>query len=380
MPLVGMDARVLSGAPHFGLGVRRYAVRVLEHWARAGVEDVVLFGNYPAETLARFEFAGAFEYRVVAPKVTSGSLWEQVCLPWACRSRGIDVLWSPSYTAPFVAGTARAVVVHDISFDMPEAGNRHAALSFVSRHAARRATLVLTDSEFSKREMLTRWTLDGGRVRVIPLASDPPPKDWRARVPGVLSRLGIEPPFVLFVGTMYSRRCIPTLLEAFARARAARPDATLVLVGRNRTQPLEPIEERVSALNREAGREIVRHFAFVDDDDLPPLYGSAEVFVYLSTLEGFGLPPLEAMSYGTPVISTAYASLAEVTTGGAVQVEPRDVDAVSRALSELLVDREAREQWAARGREQAARFSWARCASETWEALAGLAPAGGRHA
>ncbi len=373
--LIGVDARVLGPGEQWGLGVRRYAARVLEQVARADDGGrVVLYGDFDAGHLRRYRFD--FPYRRVSVPIRSSSLWDQVRLPLAARRDGVAAFWSPSYVAPLYLGRPRAVTIHDISFDDPGAPRAAGRLRMMSRRSADRATLVLTDSEYSRRRLLERWGVVPNKVRVIPLAADPPAEGWEARAADTLARLDVSPPYVLYVGTLYSRRRIPTLLAAYAELQRRHPDLSLVLVGRNQTDPREPIEEQVEAINARAGRPAVRHLLWVSDEDLGPLYGRALAFAYLSTLEGFGIPPLEAMAYGLPVVSTAGGSLAEVTADAARLVDPMDATSVCAGLEEVVSDPSRRAELRCRSLANAARFSWERCARETWGAVVGLCDRG----
>ena len=175
---------------------------------------------------------------------------------------------------------------------------------------------------------------------------------------------------MLHVGTMYSRRHVGTLIEALARCWTSRPAWQAVIVGRNRTHPHEDLEGAMAGLNAATGRAAVIHLPFVDDADLESLYADAGLFVYLSTLEGFGIPPLEAMAHGIPVVSTTGGSLREVTPGAALIVDPTDMGAVQRAIASLMDDPAHAAAHAARSVARASEFSWDRCAEATWTAIA----------
>jgi glycosyltransferase involved in cell wall biosynthesis len=374
---VGVDARVLDRGEQLGLGVRRFLERVLEQTqARGHASSLVLYTDAPAGTADRSGPLAAFACRRL-PAWRSHTAWEQVALPAAARRDGIDVLWSPCYTTALWLGRPRVVNIHDISFDRDDASGALRRLRRLSKRSAEVATSVMTCSEFSRQDIVTRWGVPGSKVKAIHMAADPPEPGWERRAADTIARLGVAEPYLLHVGTLYTRRRIPTLLEAYTGARRVFPDVTLVVVGRNRTSPPEPLEDAMARINEEAGRRVVHHLPYVDEPDLAPLFGRARAFVYLSTLEGFGLPPLEAMAYGVPVITTTAGSLAEVTPGAARLVDPTNADDVAGALVEVLGSAEVRAALSQRGLARARAFSWERCARQTWDVLASAAEEGG---
>jgi len=374
---VGVDARVLDRGEQLGLGVRRFLVRVLEQLqVRGHASSVVLYSDAPAAAVDRSGCLADIACRRL-PAWRSHRAWEQVALPLAARRDGIDVLWSPCYTTALWLGRPRVVNIHDISFDRDDASGVQRRLRRLSKRSAAVATSVMTCSKFSRQDLVTRWRVPESKVVAIHMAADPPEPGWERRAGDTLARLGVAEPYLLHVGTLYSRRRIPTLLEAYARARHAFPDVSLVVVGRNRTSPHEPLEDIMARLNEQVGWRAVRHLPYVDEADLAPLFGRARAFVYLSTLEGFGLPPLEAMAHGVPVISTTGGSLAEVTPGAARLVDPTNAHEVAAALAEVLASAEVRADLSQRGLARARAFSWERCARQTWDVLASAAEEGG---
>jgi glycosyltransferase involved in cell wall biosynthesis len=373
MPHLGIDIRVLARAPHHGLGVWRYVCRILERLPDDPTWTIELFGDRPADALGDGAPIGRFPYHHVpqVPRLASEAVWEQFALPRSGAFRRLDCFWSPNYSTPLAARVRRVVTIHDISFDrpgMPRGPWRMRAISHRSAHAA---AVVLTDSQFSAEDLHNLWGVPRERIAVVPLAADPPDSTWPARASSTLARLGITRPFVLHVGTMYSRRHVPVLIDAYRRVVHAGAGVDLVVVGRNRTDPYVAIEGDLAAINDRAGRVIAHHLPFVSDADLAVLMGSARAFAYLSSLEGFGLPPLEAMAYGTPVIATDGGSMREFTVGSAWLVDPTSADQVAEALNAILSRPEEADRLRRQGLAKAATYSWERCASETWAVLTG---------
>jgi len=373
MPQLGIDIRVLARAPHHGLGVWRYVCRVLERLPDDPAWTVELFGDRPASALADAAPLGRFRYHHVPhlPRLTSEAVWEQLALPRCGAFRRLDGFWSPNYSTPLAARVRRVVTIHDISFDRPGMPRGPWRMRAISRRSARAASMVLTDSQFSADDLHGLWGVPRERIAVVPLAADPPDPTWPTRAASTLARLGIDRPFVLHVGTIYSRRHVPVLIDAYRRVAEAGADVDLVVVGRNRTDPHVPIEGELAAINGRAGRIAAHHLPFVSDADLAVLMGSARAFAYLSSLEGFGLPPLEAMAYGTPVVATDGGSMREFTVGSAWLVDPTSASQVAEALGTILSRPDEADRLRRQGLARAADYSWERCAAETWAVLTG---------
>jgi glycosyltransferase involved in cell wall biosynthesis len=292
--------------------------------------------------------------------------WWLVGLPSLLHISPVDVFHGTNYCVPVFAPCPTVVTIHDLSLftqstthedDNVRRGRRRLPIM------ARRATMIIAPSEWTRREIIEHFGVRPEKVRVVAEAAREKMRptlieDARA----VLERHGVRQPYVLYTGTIEPRKNLLTLLRAYdelLRASDHRPQ--LVLCG-GRGWLCDEVFELVAQLKLE---DQVRFTGYVDDGDLPALYSSAEVFVYPSLYEGFGLPPLEAMACGTPVITSDAASLPEVVGDAGVKVAPREVPALARSLVNLLGDAAGREHFRRAGLERAASFSWARAADET---------------
>jgi glycosyltransferase involved in cell wall biosynthesis len=278
------------------------------------------------------------------------------------------VFFAPAYSCPLRLEVPRVTSVHDLSFfawpdDMSafEGLRRRLLVAAGVRASAR----LIVDCDFGRRELQARFPDVAGRVAAIPLGPDddlpaPPSREAARR------ELAVAGPRVLSVGSIFNRRRLPVLLDAFGRLRRSGVPASLDVVGDNRTSPRLDLP----ALVRAAGlAHAVSLLGFVPDDELVLRYAAADVFVFLSEYEGFGLPVLEAMVRGLPVVTSTRPSLGELFAGAAALVNPTDAEAVAATLRGLLTDARAREELVARGRERARQFSWARTAERTLEVL-----------
>jgi glycosyltransferase involved in cell wall biosynthesis len=294
--------------------------------------------------------------------------WQQRRLPSAVREDRPDVFFSPAYSCPLALGTPRVTAVHDLSFFAypqdfrPLDGLRRRLLVSLSLRASRS---VLVCSDFTRRELARLVPQLARRARHIPLGPDddlpaaPPRGEARAR-------LGVAGPFLLSVGALLNRRCLPELLRAAARLRRAHPQLVLDIVGENRTHPRLDLAALVSTLGLDG---CVRLSGFVDEAGLADRYAAADAAVFLSEYEGFGLPALEAAARGVPLVTSRAPSLGEIFREAALLVEPRDETAVATALDRILRDVSLAGRLRDAGRNLASRYSWAETARLTREAL-----------
>ena len=277
-----------------------------------------------------------------------------------------DLFHATAYTAPHTRDVPIVVSVHDLALvRFPELGNAHLrGVPERTRRAVAAARLVLASSETTRRDLIELLQVPAERIRVVYLGCDAmfralPADAARAYV---RERYGLAAPYLLHVGTLEPRKNLPRLISAYARLRAARHDVPTLLLAGARGWQYEAVFQRVEAL---ALRDHVRFTERVPTADLPALYGAAAAFVYPSLYEGFGLPPLEAMACGTPVVCSNTTSLPEVTGDAALLVDPYDESAWTAAMQRILDDAALRSSLRGRGLERAQLFSWERCARET---------------
>jgi glycosyltransferase involved in cell wall biosynthesis len=306
--------------------------------------------------------------RPLGAHAVHGLRWQEGRLPPAARQDGLDVFFAPAYSCPLSLAVPRVTTVHDLSFfSIPDDfaltdAMRRRALVSASIRVSRR---LLAVSDFTRREIAARFPAAAPRTLVTPHGGDddlaaPPPRD-EAR-----DRLGLRGPMVLTVGTILNRRCLPVLFHAAARLRRSWPGLTLEVVGENRTHP----HLDLLSLARRAGLDGgARVSGFVGEAALADLYAAADVAVFLSEYEGFGLPALEAMARGVPVVTSTRPALGEVFGEAALLVDPRDAPEVAAAVDRVLRDPALRADLVARGHALAARHSWATCARLTRDAL-----------
>ncbi len=297
--------------------------------------------------------------------------FEQVTFPRICARLGADVAHVPYWAPPIVPSVPTVVTIHDLIplllRDYRGGPMQRFYTAFVSA-TAQNAALALTDSKASRRDILTHLNLSPERVRAIPLAADdryspePRPDDAAIR-----ARYGLPERYVLYLGGFDVRKNLATVLRTYRWAGPAiGKECPLVIAGRLPQQDshFTPDPRR---LLREQGvdRKFVHFIGFVEESDKPAIYRSAAAFVFPSRYEGFGLPPLEALACGTPVVGSDVASLPEVVGDAGVLLPPDDAQGMAGALIQLAIDATFRAKMRRRALAQAARFSWERTAQET---------------
>ena len=356
---VGIDGRAFTSP---AAGVRRYVHQLVPALLELGEPiEIVALGGDPQAVPRGVDHVGEQPH----PPTNLG--WTLVGLPAAGGKAGIDLIHAPAYTAPFLTRIPVVVTIHDVSYERhPEwyPYRRDWLRRAFYRRSAKAATRVLTDSEFSASEIAAAYRIPSDRISVAPLgvAATFAPAD--PDVPHDLPA-GVSTPFLLHVGDLHERRNLPMLVDAVLEARRHFGGAaalSLVLAGVDRG-----VGDGLCAIAAEAGApDAVVRLGAVEDDRLQTLYHAATALVYPSFYEGFGLPVLEAMASGTPVIASRAASIPEVLGDAGVLLSPDDPAAWTAAILKIINDEAARNALRLRGLGRAATFTWARTARMTY--------------
>ena len=291
------------------------------------------------------------------------NLTARPALPTAIRSADLVHAMSASAVPPTARGQRLVVTVHDLAFDrypklFPRAWRIMYRLGL--RAAVRRADAIVTPSRATAEDVLSSTRVDPRKLHVVPEAAALPPSE--VDVGEALARLKVRTPYVLFVGTIEPRKNLVRLVRAYRRVAATGVPHALVLAG--------PLGWHHEALMRELALEGPGEIVMTGGlapAELDAVYRAADAFVYPSVYEGFGLPVLEAMSRGVPVVASTTSALPEVTGEAALGVNPRSVGEIAAAIASLVGDVALAERLASAGRLQAERFSWDQTARMTLE-------------
>jgi glycosyltransferase involved in cell wall biosynthesis len=355
-------------AGDFGLGT--YTRNILYQLARADCETrYLLIGQR-----RHFDLCGKLpeNFELLEYSAPVGSLRTHTALPLLLDRLRVDLLHMPWFYAPAIVPSKLVITVHDLTDVLqPVVGTSspvRAARLYFARRALARADRVLAVSQASKRDLAGVFGVNEDKIEVIYNAVDdlfsrePVPADADA----VLARHDITGPYVLYAGNIKPQKNLSRLIEAFAVAKGELADdpryaqLKLLLIGDAMTEQ----SDLRRAVVRSRVRGDVRFLGFVPQSVLRVFYSRAAAFLFPSLYEGFGLPPLEAMAHGTPVLTSNVSSMPEVFGTAALLVNPENVFDIARGIRQILTDDELRASLIERGHELVRRFSWERSAAQ----------------
>jgi glycosyltransferase involved in cell wall biosynthesis len=361
---VGINAHLLSQRSGYRqAGIHNYIQQILQHLPAADEElDVTVFTHLPSsshQARGRSTSLNWHTSRWATDSPWSRILWEQFVQPWVLWRSQMDLLHAPAFVSPLLTPVPTLVTIHDLSFiRFPELFRplNRLYLSVMTRFSCRRARRIIAVSEATAVETATLLDVPLERIDVIPHGVDHsrfrPLSD--ERIATFRREKGLPDRYILFLGTLEPRKNLLALVEAYADVRLAHPDTQLVIAG-GKGWYYQEIFQRVEQLNL---LNTVRFTGFVPDEELPLWYNAATVFVYPSLYEGFGLPLLEAMSCGVPVIGADASCTPDVVGTAGLLFSPNDDQALVEGLVSLLNDATLRRQLSEQGLCRAARFTW----------------------
>ena len=362
--IIGIDGRELEKGKITGIG--RYLLNFLKFATTFKKEyQFILYGNQ----FTHLDYKSPnLTLKIILERITI--TWDQVLLPANLKNDKVDVFLSPYIKAPFFSPCPYITTVHDLLFlSTPDyTGWRYKIYNEIfkifGKAVSKRATAVITDSEYSKKDIIKIFGVDEEKIHTISLgiSGEYKPVTDRGLIENTKKDYGIAGKYILYVGNFKPHKNVRRLIEAFAEAIPHLPTplqggegggVKLVLGGRrDKFVPLlEKFAEKLGI------KDSIIFTDFIKDEDLPALYSSAEIFVYPSLYEGFGLPVLEAMACGTPVICSNTTSLPEVAGDAGILINPEDVKSIASAMAKLLIDDVLREDLRKKGLNRAKEFT-----------------------
>ena len=359
---VGLNAHLLSGQAGYRKGgIHNYIQQLIDHLPTADPAlRVTIFTGRIQEELRELHPGLCWETsRWPTERPFVRIAWEQLVQPWALRRAGVALLHALAFVSPVGALTPAVVTVHDLSFlRFPERfrpANR-LYLSVMTRFSCRRARRIIAVSQATADEIVRLLGVPLERIDVVPHGVEherfhPLPT---GQVEAFRREKGLPKRFVLFVGTLEPRKNLKALIEAFVRTEAMREGVRLLVVG-GKGWYYQEILKLVEDLDL---TDAVCFAGFVPAAELPLWYNAATIFVYPSLYEGFGMPLLEAMACGTPVIGSDASCLPEVVGDAGLLVPPDDVEGLAARMKRLLADADLRADLSQRGRVRASAFTW----------------------
>jgi glycosyltransferase involved in cell wall biosynthesis len=352
---VGIDIRELEKGKRTGIG--RYLRNFIAYASSARPEHrFFLYGNQHTDP----EIGGEnIEVRIRPEGMTLW--WDQVVLPGLANQDRVDLFLSPFIKGPVRVGCPLVVTIHDLMFlvyteyDSWRSRPKNALFRRMATWVGRRADLIIADSDYSARDIERLLGLDIAKVQVLPIGLDESyrPVEDEAALAEMRRRYGIEGPYIFYLGNFKPHKNVQALLRAFAGLEQELRDEYFLVLG---GKPDAWTDERKGLAEELGVGRQVRFIGLVPEEDMPTLYSGAALFVFPSLYEGFGLPPLEAMACGAPVVASNRTSVPEVVGDAGLLVDPEDVEGMSREMEKVLGDAEEQRRLRQLGLTRAAAF------------------------
>ncbi|MBI5902730.1 MAG: glycosyltransferase family 4 protein [Deltaproteobacteria bacterium] len=358
---IAIDARMINYT-----GIGRYTQNLIASLARLDVVDLtVLRDDEPPQGAG---IGRRVKFRKPTFSIPVYSMKEHILLPLEMKMTGADLFHYPSFNMPLVNPRPSVVTIHDLVYYLDQAAcpgkMAHLYARLVFRKVAGAAKRILTLSEYTKKDIVEHLGVHHDKVVVTYPGVDEfyRPERESASLDRVRKRYSIDGDYVLYVGNHGVNKNLHRLLNAFAGLKN-RKSTVLILAGKTdpRRQDLYNLPSSLGVEDR------VRFIGKVPEEDLPALYTMAKVFVFPSLYEGFGLPPLEAMACGAPVVASTATSLPEAVGDAGVLADPFDAGAIAGALDKVLSSKALQSELREKGIKRAGRFSWLECAKKTVE-------------
>ncbi len=376
--IIGIDGNEANVTKR--VGISEYAYWLLHYFARFAMEDktpgvtfVIYLKHPPVKSLP--EETKNWKYKIVGP----GKFWTQLGLPlnlFLSKPRP-DIFFSPTHYAPRFSPVPSVISVMDLSFlKFPELFNKSDLyqLRNWTKYSVKKATKILTISNSSRNDIIETYQVPEEKVATI----YPGIKQSVTLQPHVYAmnelkaKYSISDNFILFVGTLQPRKNITRLIEAFSKIKENEfeyKDVELVIIGKRGWL----YEEILEAPQKYGIENKVKFLEGINDDELTIFYKNALCYVLPSLYEGFGLPVVEAMKHGCPVITSNVSSMPEAGGDAAIYVDPEDVTDIAEKIVKVVNDKELRKDLSERGKKQVAQFSWEKTAKETLKVLVDVA-------
>ena len=363
---IGIDARFFGPV---GKGLGRYTQKLIEHLELVADEhEFVIFLR--KENFDLFQPTSS-RFRKVLADFRWYTLEEQFRFPRLLKKERIDLMHFPHFNIPVMTPCPFVVTIHDLillryptrratTLNRFLYGIKYAAYRYVIRTAVKKSKRIIAVSEYTRQDIIRAFKVPKDKIVVTYEAAELP---HAQAMPVDFEKRGINKPYFLYVGNAYPHKNLEMLLRVFAELRSEGLDAQLVLVGK-----ADYFYDRL----REVARTLklqkdVIFYGYATDEELPTLYRNARAYVFPSLLEGFGLPPLEAMRHGSPVVASKASCLPEILGDAASYFDPESSDDMSIAMKTVFEDEALRASLVQKGDAQVRKYSWRTCATQTLE-------------
>ncbi len=364
---IGIDATALPPQP---VGAGNYIIQLIRALASLKVNDeFVIFAQQRGQALISLPENASFEWIILEDRNPGSRLiWEQTLFPQLIRKSGVDLLHSMHYTRPVKLPCASVVTFHDMTFFLyPELHTRAKRVFFplAIRASARQADALTAVSESTRQDAIRVLGISPEKIAATQLGVDPAfrPINDAATKRVIAEKYDLPERFILYVGLLEPRKNLPMLIRAYKRLIDGGENYKLVLVGRYGWM----YEELLGQINNLDLEGMVLLTGYMSQEDLPLVYNLSSLFVYPTLYEGFGLPALEAMACGVPVITTDVSSLPEIVGEAGILVPVNNVEALYGAMIAVLGDEDLRRKMIKKGIQRAAKFTWEQTAKLTFQ-------------
>lgn len=328
--------------------------------------NLVLFGtdnNYNYKKL-NFKDEIILSNKIISDSKILRIIWEQIILPLKSKKQQIDILHCPAHVIPLFSSQITVVTVHDLAFKLfPKTfrWQNRIYLNLIVPLSIKRADMIIAVSKNTKEDIVKEYGINPDKIKVIYNGVNDKYKPIKNKktTNKLKEKYKLPKNYILYLGTLEPRKNIKRLIKAFDKLN--HNDLKLVIAG-GKGWLYDDIFKLVKTLNLE--NKII-FTGYIDEEDIVPLYSSATIFIYPSLYEGFGLPPLEAMACGTPVITSNISSLPEVVGDAAITVDPYDINDIASSIRQILNNKILQEDLRKKGLQQAQKFSWEKTAEET---------------
>lgn len=373
---IGIESHTIEKEEKLGAG-GNYLSSLLNYWQYLTPEKYQFF-LYFKDEIPQDEILNApvFKKRIAKNVlgIKSLSIFYNFSLGCLSAKDKNDILFLPFYMQPLFCKTPTVVTIHDISFFVHKewfSWRYLAPFYILTGRAIKQSKSIIVPSQFSKNEILKYFKIPESKIFVTHLGADEAfrSKEGAGAIEETKRKYGINKKYFFYAGSIFNRRHLAESIKAFKILRKDFNDIQFLISGRDLTHPPQKIDNLCEEVNKIFPGAIIRR-GYIEKEDLKVLFKGCELFVWPSEYEGFGLPVLEAMTSGAPVLTTNKTSLAEVVGQAAFFVDnPSDAGEIKEAMTKALNKKELREEIIQKGLEQSNKFSWHKCAKETIEII-----------
>ncbi len=364
---IGIEAHTIEKQEKLGAG-GNYLSQILKEWSKLN-PDEHQFVLYFKDRIPEDEFlkSKVFIKKLIKTPIKSTALFYNFFMPMAAKKDKVDVLFLPFYMRPLFCCVPTITAIHDVSYKVhPEWFKWNYKLPFrlLTWLAVKKSEGILVCSEYTKQEIVKNYKTSPEKIKVIYLGANENFNQQKneQEIQKSKQKYNINKKYLFFTGSIFNRRHVLESIKAFQMVLEKLPDYQFLVSGRNLTNPFQ---EYIDCLSRG-----IKRFQYINNEDLKNIYQGAELFVWLSDYEGFGLPPLEAMACGTPVLTTKMTSLGEVLGDYPIAIDnPGNINEIEEKMIKILTDQRLRQEMVEKGLERVKSFSWQKTAEQTYEVL-----------